>query len=340
MYNIAVIGGGVIGVTSAIQIQKDVPTAKVTIFAEKLSPNTTGDISAGLWMPFLLQQTPASDIMKWSKVTHDCLEKLWREGLAEKVGICLQTVLRLYAAENTAIPDWANVPYGFCMMSSKTVNTLSKQHGKKYRAASHFVTYTVEPTKMLPYLIQEFLSKGGNLVQKKVENFNELCDYDVIVNCAGLAARNLTLDKDIHAIRGQVCRVKAPWQFTIMSDESEDGNYIIPNTSDVVLGGTHQDDNENLSVNPDDKAFILDGCKQIVPGLKTITEYNDGVGLRPGRSKVRIEAEKIFSEGKTLSVVHNYGHGGAGVTLCFGCAIDASNLVKQTLGISQLRSHL
>lgn len=62
MYNIAVIGGGVIGVTTAIQIQKDVPTAKVTIFAEKLSPNTTGDISAGFWTPYLLEKTPESDV--------------------------------------------------------------------------------------------------------------------------------------------------------------------------------------------------------------------------------------------------------------------------------------
>lgn len=74
--------------------------------------------------------------------------------------------------------------------------------------------------------------------------------------------------------------------------------------------------------------------------MQTCTEHNDGVGLRPGRTEVRIEAEKICIEGKTLNVVHNYGHGGAGVTLCFGCAVDASNLVKQMLGIQQLRSHL
>lgn len=63
MYNnIAVIGGGVVGVTTALQLQKDIKNCKVTIFAEKWSPNTTGDVSAGLWTPYLLEDTPKSDI--------------------------------------------------------------------------------------------------------------------------------------------------------------------------------------------------------------------------------------------------------------------------------------
>lgn len=60
---IAVLGGGVIGVTSALEIQKDVKNAKVTIIAEKLTPNTTGDVSAGFWGPYLLGDTKEKDIV-------------------------------------------------------------------------------------------------------------------------------------------------------------------------------------------------------------------------------------------------------------------------------------
>ncbi len=40
------------------------------------------------------------------------------------------------------------------------------------------------------------------------------------------------------------------------------------------------------------------------------------VGLRPARPTVRLEAEQAGGR----PVVHNYGHGGAGVTLSWGCA--------------------
>lgn len=63
MKSIAVIGAGVIGVTTAIQIQKDVSNVSVTIITAKLSPDTTGDVSAGLWGPYLLGDTPSIDIM-------------------------------------------------------------------------------------------------------------------------------------------------------------------------------------------------------------------------------------------------------------------------------------
>lgn len=79
---------------------------------------------------------------------------------------------------------------------------------------------------MLPFLMQQFLGKGGNLVQKKVEKLSELSDYDVIVNCAGLAARNLTNDKDVYAIRGQICRVKLQNITSIISTQNYLSNLL------------------------------------------------------------------------------------------------------------------
>lgn len=62
---IAIIGGGVIGTSCAVHIaeQFDRQTIDVHIIAEDFTPDTTGDGSAGLWGPFLLDATPHEQIM-------------------------------------------------------------------------------------------------------------------------------------------------------------------------------------------------------------------------------------------------------------------------------------
>lgn len=95
----------------------------------------------------------------------------------------------------------------------------------------HFITYTSEPLKLLPYLMKRFQRNGGRLVQQRIINLEEFIlksDYDAIINCTGLGARLCCGDRDMFPVRGQVTRVKAKWLYFVLLDESDDGNYIIP----------------------------------------------------------------------------------------------------------------
>ena len=65
-----------------------------------------------------------------------------------------------------------------------------------------------------------------------------------------------------------------------------------------------------------------------MPALRGARVLDDAVGLRPARPAVRLEAEAL--DGGT--VVHCYGHGGAGVTLAWGCADEVVRLVTHALG--------
>lgn len=81
MYNIAVIGCGAIGLTTALEIQRNFGNqAKVIIFADKFSPNTTSDIAAGFWEPYLLAENSEEDVIRWSKETYSYILRLWQEG--------------------------------------------------------------------------------------------------------------------------------------------------------------------------------------------------------------------------------------------------------------------
>ncbi|KHJ74936.1 hypothetical protein OESDEN_25448 [Oesophagostomum dentatum] len=68
-----------------------------------------------------------------------------------------------------------------------------------------------------------------------------------------------------------------------------------------------------------------------MPALKECEVISHHVGLRPGRNNVRLETEKRWIGAKEIPIVHNYGHGGSGVTLFWGCAMDAAELVKKSL---------
>lgn len=78
---IAVIGCGVIGLTTAIEIHRKFGhQAKVVIIADKFTPNTTSDIAAGLWEPYLLAENSEEDVIKWSAATYQHILKLWKQG--------------------------------------------------------------------------------------------------------------------------------------------------------------------------------------------------------------------------------------------------------------------
>ncbi|XP_017783561.1 PREDICTED: D-aspartate oxidase [Nicrophorus vespilloides] len=333
MLKVAVVGAGVIGLTTALEVQKKLGhRVAVTIYTSDVSPNTTGDVSAGLWTPYLLQETPETDVMRWSKVMHDYIHDLWKTGFAEEAGISLQSMIHLITDANEKLPGWGNIAFGFTELTRKQLDQLGSEHKKYYAGGFTFVSFTCEPCKLLPFLQKQFLSNGGELIMRKVYDLEEFAGkHEIVVNCAGLGAQDLLGDKQMQAIRGQVARVRAPWQFnTIMEGE----NYIIVNMDCVVLGGTHQENDFDLSPKDEDKRHILNGCCNLVPSLQKSEVLKHMVGLRPGRPKVRIEMERKIVNGKPMIIVHNYGHGGSGVTLCVGCAKDACQLVQE--GVSTI----
>jgi D-amino-acid oxidase len=103
----------------------------------------------------------------------------------------------------------------------------------------------------------------------------------------------------------------------------------VPRIHDIVLGGTYEENNESLEVDHDETQAILRRCAKLAPDLPAVTKkdiINVVCGLRPIRSSVRVEAERISPD---RLLVHNYGHGGAGVTLSWGCATEVVRLIAE-----------
>ena len=94
----------------------------------------------------------------------------------------------------------------------------------------------------------------------------------------------------------------------------------------MILGGVAQTNDWSLDVRMKDREYILEKCIKLIPELKNAEIIEDMVGLRPGRSEVRLEKEILFGR----PIIHNYGHGGSGVTLSWGCADDVVELANES----------
>lgn len=124
-------------------------------------------------------------------------------------------------------------------------------------------------------------------------------------------------------------QVQAPWIKTFFYGDYD--TYILPGFDTVTLGGCRQYDSYNINVDKYDALSIKERCESMVPSLRSAKVMSHMVGLRPHRDPVRVEKEMRYSNGKMMRIVHNYGHGGYGVTVAPGTAIYACHLVRDLL---------
>jgi D-amino-acid oxidase len=178
-------------------------------------------------------------------------------------------------------------------------------------------------------MMRTFEAAGGRFVDRTVHSLRDV-EADLVVNCTGLGARELCSDRSVSPIRGQIVHVLNPGIESVLLDEQEtDGiAYVVPRGDDVVLGGTAQEGDEELAARAQESREIIERCARLHPALHGVTVTAEVVGLRPGRPTVRLEVELVAGH---RPIVHNYGHGGAGVTLSWGCASDVVEHVHRIL---------
>jgi D-amino-acid oxidase len=94
---------------------------------------------------------------------------------------------------------------------------------------------------------------------------------------------------------------------------------VIPRRGEFVLGGSSIpiEADEAPPVDPDLSEAILERCRSA--GWDPGSVLYARTGLRPVRPEVRLELDG--------RLIHNYGHGGAGYTLSWGCAEEVALLI-------------
>ena len=306
-----VVGAGVSGLSCAIRLLE--AGHEVEVISDRFSPDTVSDVAAAIWYPFLT--APADRADGWGVATYAELERLAEQ--ESDSGVRMRDG-KEYLREAVDPPEWSEDIAAFRILDDSEIPE-GYVFGWQFRAP------VIEMPLYMPWLRSRVEALGGSFVQSFVEDLNEVSG-EVVVNCVGLGARELCDDEDVRPARGQIIFIDQDPGIGHFDQTPETLTYTIPRSDVTVLGGTAQIDDWGMDIRPEDYDLILSKVEALWPQLDRSKIVGEAVGLRPSRSEVRLEVEYIGEK----KVVHNYGHGGAGVTLSWGCAEEVANLVSQS----------
>ena len=329
---VIVIGAGVIGLSCAIRLAER--GFEVHVLARDLPLETTSAIAAALWYPYRVAPgdpatttREAARVLAWARATYTELARLATERPA--AGITMTTGIELLRRP-VAQPWWlAAMPPD---VSTEHVPPGDLPPG--YRDGWRISVPVADMDAYLRWLLGHLEALDATVTRRWLPALPAPTVGSVVVNCAGLGAGALAQDASVYPVRGQIVRLRRPeglrdW-LVDDSGPTDRPLYVVPRGHEVIIGGTAEPGNYDLRPDAVTAQGIVARATALVPELAGAQELGHRVGLRPARPQVRLERSPSGTDAG--SVVHCYGHGGAGVTLSWGCADEVAALVERVSG--------
>jgi D-amino-acid oxidase len=299
-HRVIVVGAGVVGLTCAVRLLE--AGHRVDVVARDLPLETTSAVAAAIWYPY--RALPQERVRAWAATSYAVFDAL--ADTDPESGVRMLPGTEVFAVPQPD-PWWrAAVP------RLERVDRVPAGWG----AGWSFVTPVVDMPVYLRWLARRVEGLGGTITRLNLAALP--AGPGVVVNCSGLGSRLLGADRTVVPVRGQVVVVGQVgldhWWL-----DSAGPTYVVPRERDIVVGGTDVEGEWSRTPSPQTAAEILERATRLVPELRDAPVLRHKVGLRPVRPAVRLEI--------VGGVVHCYGHGGAGVTLSWGCAGHVAQLV-------------
>jgi D-amino-acid oxidase len=336
-HRIVVVGAGVVGLSTAIRLR--VSGADVELLTSPKHPMVS-PMACALFLPTWIG---TDNPFIWSGWLEPAVVKSWHryqsllDEFGADAGIRSVTNHEYLPIGDPDPPGWVRSLLAPSELAACNLNFASRQYDRVWK----FRTLVIDMSRYMPWLELRALSLGISIRKHQLESLDEALDSQmpVLVNCSGLGARKLVPDEAVRPVRGQVLFLQ-PADTDILKNfvAIGIGEYcLVPRITDVGLGSLFEeaDCNESLPIPPpsgEEKLWAALGTLLRLSGIDSSELEFSGrtsVGLRPIREGgCRVEA---LWNGDRL-IVHNYGHGGAGVTLAWGCADRVVELICEKFG--------
>jgi glycine/D-amino acid oxidase-like deaminating enzyme len=324
--NIAIIGQGVSGSSTALAILEIHPSMKITLFADRPFEDTCSYGPGGHF------EVMEAEHKKWGLISFERFAKLERE-IGTKAGV--KYVSGHIQSDNLSFIEKLDDFNSEIVHNYKRLNDREMKHlfSEPLKYGVHYSTYSTQGRLYVPWLKSQCEIYGAKFVRREIRSIDELADegFDVVINCAGLHGGLVSKDDNtMTPLRGIAFEINAPGFKHFSFSELE--TFIIPLDNTILAGTVRQLNRYDRTITEEDRREVLHRIYKLHPALKSCKIVNEWCGLRPYRESVRLERQTRKSpKGKLFEVLHNYGHGSNGFTLSWGCAQEVLGLLNQIL---------
>lgn len=328
----AVLGSGVVGLTTAIELASR--GVGVTVYADRVAHPRASEAAPALFTPY-----PGPDLARFQRWTERSLARLKRIAVeaGPDSGVHLGTLRQYFYKPAPQFP-WLDTLLNVRPIRPVPAPCVDATTGD----CPH-----IDMRRYLPWLESRARARGVTFIDRGVAAIDDLfaLGHRTVVNCAGYGARALAADPLVRAMHGQVLHVHNDigLEYSIHDDAPtrEDGGeglvaYIFVFRDHLVLGGTFEAGREDHATDRATLDAIVERCRGLLrldgdPRWRDLarTEIGAFAGVRPARGGPtqfeETRVERVDLPGGR-AIVHNYGHGRSGVTFSWASAEEAADL--------------
>ncbi|HEX8334299.1 MAG TPA: FAD-dependent oxidoreductase [Segetibacter sp.] len=310
MNKICVIGSGISGLSTAYRLSE--AGYEVQVVASKLPPDTTSNKAAAFWFPYHVRNFARA--IYWSQRSYEVFKKM---SAIEDTGISMKKLVKVvHNLEDEDLSWLETLPKGCYKELPKN------EVPEGFILAYEVYVPLIETQIFLPWLMKKLKEKNVSFETKEIKSLDEISSqFKFIINCTALGSRQLCNDSSIYPIRGQVALVEPNESLPIFL-HNQQPFYIVPRKDATIIGGTFEENIDEVATYPETLNRLHQQAISIFSQLKGTTIKGSWAGLRPFRKEIRLEKEA------DTNIIHNYGHGGSGFTVAWGCAEEVLSIVQ------------
>jgi D-amino-acid oxidase len=246
---VAVVGTGVVGLTTALAVRRRHPTVRITIYAKNLDlQTTTSSVAAGQFAPSGLGQAYAQPeararLDRWLSASKARIQELrprWEHhGIAARNHYALPS--------RVGMPSASQEPHTVVALPFERLNRTGRLHH----------TWLLDPSRLLPALKAELEARDVQFRRRELTIRSDLAslDEDVLANCTGYGARALFGDASLVGQRGHLARLERPstsHDYLFASACGTTPCQVFCRFDDIVVGGTLIGGDDRSGVLPED----------------------------------------------------------------------------------------